>query len=290
MVPNYAVIHRSSAINVVKILRVLRVLRPLRAINRAKGLKVSLSFTKKSYSDLLFPFSVMDALSIYFNWELCLRPQHVVQCVFVAIRTIGNIVIVTTLLQFMFACIGVQLFKVSCAVSQCILNRAKQWQGYTLLIKIYFSTEKINWIFSPVALYVLLGHSCCKMFRCVNWYLFSRANSSTAQTPLNRHRPDAGNVPLSLGNKGYSNIYGKKQLVHMYMCALCVCVTGGPIYYTKMGMLGSQRKHIVHGRTVTSTLMMSCRAWWLCLPCPLLRVGQGAIHKHTHTCSHTYFF
>lgn len=39
-------------------------------------------------------------------------PQHVVQCVFVAIRTIGNIMIVTTLLQFMFACIGVQLFKV----------------------------------------------------------------------------------------------------------------------------------------------------------------------------------
>uniref|UniRef100_A0A4X2M2M5 Voltage-dependent L-type calcium channel subunit alpha n=1 Tax=Vombatus ursinus TaxID=29139 RepID=A0A4X2M2M5_VOMUR len=65
----------SSAISVVKILRVLRVLRPLRAINRAKGLK------------------------------------HVVQCVFVAIRTIGNILIVTSLLQFMFACIGVQLFK-----------------------------------------------------------------------------------------------------------------------------------------------------------------------------------
>ncbi|KAJ3586687.1 hypothetical protein NHX12_013083 [Muraenolepis orangiensis] len=65
----------SSAISVVKILRVLRVLRPLRAINRAKGLK------------------------------------NVVQCVFVAIRTIGNILIVTSLLQFMFACIGVQLFK-----------------------------------------------------------------------------------------------------------------------------------------------------------------------------------
>uniref|UniRef100_A0A8C0IXF0 Voltage-dependent L-type calcium channel subunit alpha n=1 Tax=Chelonoidis abingdonii TaxID=106734 RepID=A0A8C0IXF0_CHEAB len=65
----------SSTISVVKILRVLRVLRPLRAINRAKGLK------------------------------------HVVQCVFVAIKTIGNIVIVTTVLQFMFACIGVQLFK-----------------------------------------------------------------------------------------------------------------------------------------------------------------------------------
>uniref|UniRef100_A0A8C4YEW7 Voltage-dependent L-type calcium channel subunit alpha n=1 Tax=Gopherus evgoodei TaxID=1825980 RepID=A0A8C4YEW7_9SAUR len=68
---------QSSAINVVKILRVLRVLRPLRAINRAKGLK------------------------------------HVVQCVFVAIRTIGNIVIVTTLLQFMFACIGGKLYSCS---------------------------------------------------------------------------------------------------------------------------------------------------------------------------------
>ncbi|XP_077190370.1 voltage-dependent L-type calcium channel subunit alpha-1S isoform X1 [Paroedura picta] len=65
----------SSTISVVKILRVLRVLRPLRAINRAKGLK------------------------------------HVVQCVFVAIKTIGNIVLVSALLQFMFACIGVQLFK-----------------------------------------------------------------------------------------------------------------------------------------------------------------------------------
>ncbi|XP_055966549.1 voltage-dependent L-type calcium channel subunit alpha-1S [Sorex fumeus] len=65
----------SSDISAVKILRVLRVLRPLRAINRAKGLK------------------------------------HVVQCMFVAISTIGNIVLVTTFLQFMFACIGVQLFK-----------------------------------------------------------------------------------------------------------------------------------------------------------------------------------
>ncbi|XP_026871796.2 calcium channel, voltage-dependent, L type, alpha 1S subunit, b [Electrophorus electricus] len=65
----------SSAISVIKILRVLRVLRPLRAMNRAKGLK------------------------------------HVVQCVFVAIQTIGNIFLVTLLLNFMFACIGVQLFR-----------------------------------------------------------------------------------------------------------------------------------------------------------------------------------
>jgi len=38
--------------------------------------------------------------------------QHVVQCVVVAIRTIYNIMLVTFLLQFMFAAIGVQLFKV----------------------------------------------------------------------------------------------------------------------------------------------------------------------------------
>ncbi|XP_065581494.1 muscle calcium channel subunit alpha-1-like isoform X3 [Artemia franciscana] len=71
----YQVSSVSGAISVVKILRVLRVLRPLRAINRAKGLK------------------------------------HVVQCVIVAVKTIGNIMLVTCLLEFMFAVIGVQLFK-----------------------------------------------------------------------------------------------------------------------------------------------------------------------------------
>ncbi|XP_048487081.1 muscle calcium channel subunit alpha-1 [Plutella xylostella] len=66
---------KSGSVSVVKILRVFRVLRPLRAINRAKGLK------------------------------------HVVQCVIVAIKTIGNILLVTSLLQFMFAVMGVQMFK-----------------------------------------------------------------------------------------------------------------------------------------------------------------------------------
>ena len=65
----------ASAISVMKILRVLRVLRPLRAINRAKGLK------------------------------------RVVQCVIVAVKTIGNIFVITALLTFMFGAIGVQLFK-----------------------------------------------------------------------------------------------------------------------------------------------------------------------------------
>ncbi|XP_008553501.1 muscle calcium channel subunit alpha-1 isoform X1 [Microplitis demolitor] len=70
-----SMVWRNGAISFIKILRVLRVLRPLRAINRAKGLK------------------------------------HVVQCVIVAVKTIGNIVLVTSLLQFVFAVIGVQLFK-----------------------------------------------------------------------------------------------------------------------------------------------------------------------------------
>lgn len=64
-----------GAISVLKILRVLRVLRPLRAINRAKGLKL------------------------------------VIQAVIVSVSTIQNIVMVTVLLMFLFAVIGVQLFK-----------------------------------------------------------------------------------------------------------------------------------------------------------------------------------
>ncbi|UYV76435.1 hypothetical protein LAZ67_14000397 [Cordylochernes scorpioides] len=61
----------NGTISVVKILRVLRVLRPLRAINRAKGLK----------------------------------------CVIVAVKSIGSIMLVWYLLNFMFAVIGVQLFQ-----------------------------------------------------------------------------------------------------------------------------------------------------------------------------------
>eukprot|EP00079_Xenopus_tropicalis_P033540 XP_017947311.1 PREDICTED: voltage-dependent L-type calcium channel subunit alpha-1S [Xenopus tropicalis] len=97
---------QSSAISVVKILRVLRVLRPLRAINRAKGLK------------------------------------HVVQCVFVAIKTIGNIVLVTTLLQFMFSCIGVQLFKgkfYSCTDTTKMTE--EECRGYFIVAKDGDSTQ-----------------------------------------------------------------------------------------------------------------------------------------------------
>jgi len=47
------------------------------------------------------------------NFEIFeLNKKYVVKCVIVAIKTIGNIMLVTYLLQFMFAVIGVQLFKV----------------------------------------------------------------------------------------------------------------------------------------------------------------------------------
>ena len=49
----------------------------------------------------------------------CVCVQHVVQCVIVAVRTIYNIMLVMFLLQFMFAVIGVQLFKVSQGAGSC---------------------------------------------------------------------------------------------------------------------------------------------------------------------------
>lgn len=52
----------------------------------------------------------LSCVLIDFNFDLYI--QYVVKCVLVAIRTIGNIMLVTYLLQFMFAVIGVQLFKV----------------------------------------------------------------------------------------------------------------------------------------------------------------------------------
>lgn len=69
------ILRNTKEISVVRILRVVRVLRPLRAINRAKGLK------------------------------------HVVTCVLMAVQSIGNIMLVTVLFMFMFAVIGIQLFK-----------------------------------------------------------------------------------------------------------------------------------------------------------------------------------
>uniref|UniRef100_T1IPE0 Voltage-dependent L-type calcium channel subunit alpha n=1 Tax=Strigamia maritima TaxID=126957 RepID=T1IPE0_STRMM len=107
----------NDAMSVVKILRVLRVLRPLRAINRAKGLK------------------------------------HVVQCVIVAVKTIGNIMLVTCLLQFMFAVIGVQLFKY---VVKCVIVAIKTI-GNIMLV-----TYLLQFMFAVVGVQIFKG----KFFSC----------------------------------------------------------------------------------------------------------------------------
>ncbi|CAB4069624.1 CACNA1D [Lepeophtheirus salmonis] len=94
----------AGAISVLKILRVLRVLRPLRAVNRAKGLKL------------------------------------VIQAVIVSVSTIQNIVLVTVLLQFLFAVIGVQLFKgkfYSCSDSSKMTEEECQGQ--------YVDFKKSDW-------------------------------------------------------------------------------------------------------------------------------------------------
>lgn len=104
---------RNSQFSVVRILRVLRVLRPLRAINRAKGLKVR-EMPCASY--FMFPGRALHLrpLNIVFFFI-----QHVVQCVFVAVKTIWNIMLVTMLFNFLFAVIGVQLWKVGvCGMPQ----------------------------------------------------------------------------------------------------------------------------------------------------------------------------
>lgn len=92
-------------LSVIKIFRVVRVMRPLRAINRAKGLK------------------------------------HVVSCVIVAIKTIGNIILITFLLNFMFATIGVQLFK---GTFYSCTDTSKLTESECKAYRLYFQTSDID--------------------------------------------------------------------------------------------------------------------------------------------------
>ncbi|CAH2099002.1 unnamed protein product [Euphydryas editha] len=102
---------KSGSISVVKILRVFRVLRPLRAINRAKGLKHVVQcviVAIKTIGNILLVTSLLQFMFAVMGVQMF---KYVVKCVIVAIKTIGNIMLVTYLLQFMFAVVGVQLFK-----------------------------------------------------------------------------------------------------------------------------------------------------------------------------------
>ena len=64
-----------------------------------------------------WPHLSLFPLPPFFSFALSSSPlncdQSVVKCVLVAVKTIGNIMLVTYLLQFIFAVVAVQLFKVS---------------------------------------------------------------------------------------------------------------------------------------------------------------------------------
>ncbi|KAF7267149.1 hypothetical protein GWI33_019639 [Rhynchophorus ferrugineus] len=114
-----SIFNSQGAMSVVKILRVLRVLRPLRAINRAKGLKHVVQcviVAVKTIGNIVLVTCLLQFMFAVIGVQLF---KYVVKCVIVAIKTIGNIMLVTYLLQFMFAVIGVQLFKVNPRASSC---------------------------------------------------------------------------------------------------------------------------------------------------------------------------
>lgn len=69
--------------------------------------------------------------------------KYVVKCVIVAIKTIGNIMLVTYLLQFMFAVIGVQLFKVKRHPAihlESLLSERDCVTTFSLFLSLYLSS------------------------------------------------------------------------------------------------------------------------------------------------------
>ncbi|KOB68650.1 Voltage-dependent calcium channel type D subunit alpha-1, partial [Operophtera brumata] len=78
---------------------------------------------------------------------------HVVQCVIVAIKTIGNILLVTNLLQFMFAVMGVQMFKY---VVKCVFASIKS------IGNIFIINQMLQFMFAVVGVqlgsYIMYSH------------------------------------------------------------------------------------------------------------------------------------
>lgn len=172
------------------------------------------------------------------------RFQHVVQCVFVAIRTIGNIVIVTTLLQFMFACIGVQLFKV------------RKKSGGKNSKAVFFPASKSMFLLSFFFFFksgqVLLVHRQLQ------------ANSGWVQV-----RPF---------------VYAATPSIRRKNKRACVCVPAGvPTSCIRTEMSGNRKGPRDYGRTANLTSTMFCKAWWRCSLCPPSRGGQGLCPRYKCT-------
>lgn len=76
------------------------------------GKQVFLSFSLSKKLNVFLDCCNTMFLAIFIVFANILFLQHVVQCVFVAVKTIWNIMLVTMLFNFLFAVIGVQLWKV----------------------------------------------------------------------------------------------------------------------------------------------------------------------------------
>lgn len=113
-------------------------------------------------------------LAIFIVFANILFLQHVVQCVFVAVKTIWNIMLVTMLFNFLFAVIGVQLWKVkSCdtwSTTGCLYDNTWAYCG------LFLSILQI-WTF-VIYYFEYLWELNSKYFS----FFFSREHSFTVQT------------------------------------------------------------------------------------------------------------
>ena len=135
--------------------------------------------------------------------------QHVVQCVFVAVKTIWNIMLVTMLFNFLFAVIGVQLWKVkSCdtwSTTGCLYDNTWAYCG------LFLSILQI-WNF-VIYYFEYLWELNSKYFS----FFFSREHSFTAQTRRRTQEKSASkNQFVGRGSEGGKLI--PFLLAHFFPC------------------------------------------------------------------------
>ena len=111
--------------SVVKVLRVIRVLRPLRS-----GM-----FLDEPLSLMCFCRAINRAAGL----------KHVVQCMVASVKNIGNILMVALLLLFMFAVVGVQLFKgrFGRCTDPMVQVRRESSRSLKMLLKTFFPVEAV---------------------------------------------------------------------------------------------------------------------------------------------------
>ena len=138
------------------------------------GKQVFLSFSLSKKLHVFIDCCNTMFLAIFIVFANILFLQHVVQCVFVAVKTIWNIMLVTMLFNFLFAVIGVQLWKVkSCdtwSTTGCLYDNTWAYCG------LFLSILQI-WTF-VIYYFEYLWELNSKYFS----FFFSREHSFTVQT------------------------------------------------------------------------------------------------------------